>query len=86
MSLSVLAPTDEELSEMTPQQIAERKRAMEDNVFGANCPRDRLGKPIEQGIGSASRQSSHHLQALAREKATLDQMKAMAKIAGTASD
>jgi hypothetical protein len=83
---SPLCPTAEELASMTPQEIAERKRAMEENVFGANCPRDRHGKPIEQGIGSASQVTSHHLAALAREKAQRDQEKAMAKIAGTASD
>jgi hypothetical protein len=70
---------------MTPEQIAERRRLMEFNVFGANCPRDRHGRPIEQGIGSAAQQSQHHLAALAREKAEADQRKAMAKIAGTAS-
>ncbi len=82
-SLSVLAPTAEELAEMTPQQIAERKRAMEENVFGAGFRRDQNGRPIEMGIGSAHQQSQHHLAALAREKAQHDQMKAMAKIAGT---
>jgi hypothetical protein len=83
---SALCPTAEELASMTPQQIAECKRAMAENVFGANCPRDSQGRYIEQGIGSAAQQSQQHLQALAREKAQQDQMKAMAKIAGTASD
>jgi hypothetical protein len=81
-----LSPTAEELAEMTPQQKVELSKAMEDAVFGVGCPRDRHGRPIEQGIGSASQSSSHHLAALAKEKAADDQRKAMAKIAGTASD
>jgi hypothetical protein len=81
-----LAPTAEELAEMTSGQRSELRKAMEGAVFGVNCPRDRHGRCIEQGIGSASQSSQHHLDALAKEKAANDTRRAMAKIAGTASD
>jgi hypothetical protein len=69
---SVLAPTAEELSEMSPAQKAERLRAMEANVFGADCKRDKNGKPMEQGIGSPGNINDNHLAALAKEKKDRD--------------
>jgi hypothetical protein len=64
-----LAPTAEELAEMSPQQRAELKRKLEDNVFGADCKRDHHGRPIEQGIGSPGNENVNHLRALEAQKA-----------------
>jgi hypothetical protein len=57
--------TREELSEMSAE---ERKLHFENerkNVFGHDYKTDRHGRPIEQGIGSASQPSLNHFQALA---------------------
>jgi hypothetical protein len=41
---------------------------LEIDVFGVGFKRDENGRPIEQGIGSASNPSPQHFAALAREK------------------
>ena len=57
----------DELSIMTPEQIAEWRRQEEVNVFGAGFKRDRNGRPVEQGIGAPGNESVNHF--LALEKA-----------------
>jgi hypothetical protein len=54
---------------MSPAQ-AERqaKLDLEIDVFGVGFKRDENGRPIEQGIGSASNPSKSHLAALAKER------------------
>ena len=54
----------DELSIMTPEQIAEYKRAELLNVFGHDVKFDRQGRPIEQGIGSIGNESHNHFLAL----------------------
>jgi hypothetical protein len=63
-----LCPTQEELKEMTPDELRLRKEAAEINVFGEGFERDSQGKPIERGIGSPGNENHNHRFHLEKEK------------------
>ena len=56
--------TPDELAQLTPAQRAEHFAKEEETVYGKGFRRDRHGQPIEQGIGSPSRESEDHYRAL----------------------
>jgi hypothetical protein len=56
--------TPDELSIMTPEEIAAYRALELENVFGAGYRRDRNGKPIEQGRGSISNPTEQSFAAL----------------------
>jgi hypothetical protein len=53
----------EEWDELSPEEKREHLIAEEKNVFGYDFKRDKHGRPIEQGIGSASQPSMNHFRA-----------------------
>lgn len=55
----------EEWDELTLAEKRAHLIAEEKNVFGHDVKHDRQGRPIEQGIGSASQPSANHFAALA---------------------
>ena len=57
----------DELSIMTPEEIAAWREQEKRHVFGDNYRTDRNGRPIEQGIGAAGNESVNRF--LALEKA-----------------
>jgi hypothetical protein len=61
----VVALRQEEWDELSPEEKKLHRAAEAKNVFGADHKTDRHGRPIEQGIGSASQPSLNHFQALA---------------------
>jgi hypothetical protein len=78
--------TPGELAQMTPEEIAAWREAERRTVFGENYRTDRLGKPIETGIGSPGQESHNHFTALEKYegKAAADAARARAnKLAGT---
>ena len=82
--MTTLSP--EEWAILSPEQRTEHKKAELLNVFGHDVKFDRNGKPIEQGLGSASNPTVQHFQALERAegKAAADAARAKAnKLAGT---
>jgi hypothetical protein len=73
----------EEWDELSPEEKREHLIMEEKNVFGYDVRHDKHGRPIEQGIGSASQPSMNHFRALAAaegaevaEKAIADARKA----------
>jgi hypothetical protein len=73
----VLAPTLDELAEMTPAERRLRQEAAEINVFGEGFERDSHGKPIERGIGSPGNENQGHRFYLEKEKAEKSTAKAI---------
>lgn len=55
----------EEWDELSPEEKKLHRINEEKNVFGHDVKHDRHGKPVEQGVGSASQPSLNHFQALA---------------------
>jgi hypothetical protein len=56
----------DELAELTPEEKRIHFENEAKNVFGHDYKRDKHGRPIEQGIGSAQQVTEAHLQALAK--------------------
>jgi hypothetical protein len=56
----------DELSIMSPEQIAAWKEEERRHVFGDNYKTDRQGRPIESGLGSPGNETFQHFQALER--------------------
>jgi hypothetical protein len=81
----VNALTREELSEMTAEERKAHAEAERRNVFGHDYKTDRHGKPIEQGIGSASQPTENHFLAVAAAlgQDEADRQRAAAIKAGT---
>jgi hypothetical protein len=50
------------------QMIADAKRKVEEDTFGVGFRRDRQGKPIEQGLGSASHPTQQSIDAYIHEQ------------------
>jgi hypothetical protein len=55
----------EEWDELTPEEKRAHLIMEEKNVFGHDVKHDKHGRPIEQGIGSASQPSMNHFRNLA---------------------
>jgi len=62
----MVTKTPLELAELSPEQRRQYVREEEASVFGPNPLRDRDGRPIEQGVGSASQPTHNHVAALKR--------------------
>jgi hypothetical protein len=53
-----------DIEKMTPDELKAYKTAQRAIVFGSDAPKDRFGKPKEQGIGSPLQPSINHVEAL----------------------
>jgi hypothetical protein len=58
--------TPAEIAAMDPEERAKWDQDELNHVYGVGFQRDRRGKPVEQGRGSASNPTEQHFQALER--------------------